>query len=93
MTRLAEHPYSNHAKSFLLKFLHHKDARNVEQHIMPLMHDEAGNPYMEAKGDYSFPSVISFLSNEVIFTREIPVESRTRETAIYLVLRILSSHF
>ncbi|XP_003738952.1 28S ribosomal protein S9, mitochondrial [Galendromus occidentalis] len=51
MTRLAEHPYSNMAREILLKYLKPKQVETHEQEILPLMHDEAGNPYMEARGE------------------------------------------
>lgn len=60
MERLAAHPYSQSAENFLKKFLIVKQTKSNQEMILPLMHDEAGNPYMEAEGEFLFFCVVQF---------------------------------
>lgn len=50
LDRLAEHPYSSHAKEFIMLHRKPKIASVVQQEIPPLQYDETGRPYAKAQG-------------------------------------------
>lgn len=53
MTRLMEHPYSLEAQEFLSNLRRSQVSSVAQQVIEPVKHDEQGNPYVEARGEFS----------------------------------------
>lgn len=50
MMRVMDHPYSLEAQEFLMRYRRSQVSNLAEQDIVPLSHDEEGNPYVEARG-------------------------------------------
>ncbi|CAN7989221.1 unnamed protein product [Ixodes hexagonus] len=48
--RLAEHPYSSHAREFLLEYRKTRTSSLKQEAIPPLLYDETGRPYAKARG-------------------------------------------
>ncbi|EEC12685.1 28S ribosomal protein S9, putative, partial [Ixodes scapularis] len=48
--RLAEHPYSSHAREFILEYRKTRTSSLKEDVVPPLLYDETGRPYMKAQG-------------------------------------------
>ncbi|OQR76770.1 28S ribosomal protein S9 [Tropilaelaps mercedesae] len=66
MTRLAEHPYSLETQGFILKYRKELVSNVSKQNIEPLKHDEAGNPYSEARGKLSSLSRLFEISKKYV---------------------------
>ncbi|KAK8763458.1 hypothetical protein V5799_033932 [Amblyomma americanum] len=50
LDRLVAHPYSSHAKEFIMSYRKPKMAAVIQQEIPPLQYDETGRPYAKAEG-------------------------------------------
>uniref|UniRef100_G3MP64 Small ribosomal subunit protein uS9m n=1 Tax=Amblyomma maculatum TaxID=34609 RepID=G3MP64_AMBMU len=50
LDRLVDHPYSSHAKEFVMRYRKPKLATIIREKIAPLQYDETGRPYAKANG-------------------------------------------